>query len=46
MISTGDVRKAERKDAIVREELAFGATGLPVVRQGITPGSYALRDKL
>ena len=36
---------SERKEAIVREELAFDASGLPVIRQGIMPGSYALRDK-
>jgi hypothetical protein len=34
----------ERKEAIVREELAFDASGRPVIRQG-RPGSYALRDK-
>ncbi len=32
---------SERKEAIVREELAFDATGLPVIWQG-TQGSYAL----
>ena len=36
---------SEGKDAIVRKELAFEATGLPVIRKGIMPGSYALRDK-
>jgi hypothetical protein len=35
---------SEGKEAIVREELAFDASGLPVIRQGM-PGSYALRDK-
>ena len=35
---------SEGKEAIVREELAFGASGLPVIFQG-TQGSYALRDK-
>ena len=35
---------SEGKEAIVREELAFGASGLPVVRQGML-GSYALMDK-
>ena len=33
------------KEAIVREELAFAASGVPVVRQGIVPGSYAVWDK-
>ena len=36
---------SERKDAIVREELAFAASGLPAVRQGIAQGSYAVWDK-
>ena len=36
----------ERKGVIVREELTLVASGLPVVRQGITPGSYAIKDKL
>ena len=36
---------SEGKEAIIREELAFAASGLPVVRQGIVPGSYAVRDK-
>ena len=31
MISTGDANTSEWKEAIVREELAFGATGVPVV---------------
>ena len=31
MISTGYARPSEGKDALVREEQAFGATGLPVV---------------
>ena len=35
---------SERKDPIVREELGFGASGLPVIWQG-TQGSYALSDK-
>ena len=42
MISTGDVHTSEWKKAIVREELAFGASGLPVVQQG-RQGSYALK---
>ena len=44
MISTGDVEVSERKEAIVREELAFGASSLPVIRQS-RPGSHALMDK-
>lgn len=36
---------SEGKDALVREERAIGASGLPVIRQGIMPGSYALWDK-
>ena len=35
---------SEGKDVLVREERTFGATGLPVIRQG-KPGSYASRDK-
>ena len=33
---------SERKGALVREERALDATGLPVIRQG-KPGSYALQ---
>ena len=32
MISTGDARKSEGKDPLVREERGFEASGLPVVR--------------
>ena len=35
---------SEGKDHLVREERWFGASGLPVIRQGMQ-GSYALRDK-
>ena len=35
----------ERKGDIVREELSLVASGVPVIRQGITPGSYAIGDK-
>ena len=35
---------SDRKEAIVREELAFGASGLPVIWQGMQ-GSYAPSDK-
>ena len=35
---------SERKEAIVREELAFDASGLSVIWQGM-PSSYALMDK-
>ncbi len=42
MISTGDAHTFEWKEAIVREELVFGATGLPVVQKG-RQGSYALQ---
>ena len=31
LISTGSVERSERKEAIVREELAFDAAGLSVV---------------
>jgi len=31
MISTGDARVSEWKEALVREEQAFDASGLPVV---------------
>ncbi len=42
MISTGDVHKSEWKEVIVRVELTFGASGLPVVQKG-RQGSYALQ---
>ena len=35
---------SEGKDLLVREERRFGASGLPVIRQGKL-GSYAPRDK-
>ena len=35
---------SEGKEVIVREELAFEASGQPVIQQG-RPGSYALEDK-
>ena len=35
---------SEGKDLLVREEQRFGATGRPVIFQGMQ-GSYALRDK-
>ena len=42
MISTGDAHTSEWKEALVREEQAFGASGPPVVQQGMQ-GSYALK---
>ena len=42
MISTGDVWRSERNGLLVREEQSVGASGLPAIRQGMTPGSYAL----